>query len=328
MMRLASWGWEGTLLILIAGAVAWATSLSPYYLYPDQIAYSLQQSVAIVGLLAAGMMVVVVLGEIDISMPAILTLGNILFARMNEAGWPVLGALPLVILACTALGAMNGYLVARFSLPSLAVTLGTMGAIRALALLVGGTQGYAGFAPDYIWLGSTIWLNYLVPASLLLMVSAFGAFALLMHGTTFGRLAYIVGARPQAARFSGVDVVRVKIAGFAIGGLMAGLGSLIYVGQYQSARADNASDILLLIITAVTLGGVDIFGGRGRVLGVFLALLLLGTLRNGMGLANVAGPVQTLVIGLLLVGSVLINQSAGRLARLLATTRRQPREDT
>ena len=122
--------------------------------------------------------------------------------------------------------------------------------------------------------------------------------------------------------------MRVKIAGFAIGGLMAGLGSLVYVGQYQSARADNASDILLLIITAVTLGGVDIFGGRGRVLGVFLALLLLGTLRNGMGLANVAGPVQTLVIGLLLVGSVLVNQSAGRLARLLATTRRQPREDT
>ena len=81
------------------------------------------------------------------------------------------------------------------------------------------------------------------------------------------------------------------------------------MGQYQSARADNATDMLLLIVTAVVLGGVDIFGGRGRVVGVLLSLLLLGTLQNGMGLINLPGPVQTLAIGALLIGSVLIAQS-------------------
>jgi rhamnose transport system permease protein len=317
MTRLSAYGWETTLVILIALSVTWAATLSPYYLYPDQITYSLQQAIAIVGLLAAGMLVIIVLGEIDISLPAILTLGNILFARMAEAGLPLGVAFPVVLVVCTVLGILNGVLVVRLGLPSLAVTLGTMGAIRALALLFGGAEGYAGFSPAYIWLGSAIWFSYLVPVSLVLMALVFAGLAMLMHGTVYGRLCYIVGARAEVARFSGIDVAKVKIAGFAIGGAMAGLASLVYIGQYQSARADNASDILLIIVTAVTLGGVDIFGGRGRVIGVFLALILLGTLRNGMGLANFAGPVQTLVIGLLLVLSVLANQWAGPLARTL-----------
>jgi rhamnose transport system permease protein len=159
-----------------------------------------------------------------------------------------------------------------------------------------------------------------------------------MHRTTFGRVVYMVGSNIEAARFSGVRVELVKVAAFAIGGLTAGVASLVYIGQYQSARADNASDLLLLIVTAVVLGGVDIFGGRGRVIGAFLALILLGTLRNGMGLANFPGPVQTLIIGLLLVASVLASQSVLSLgARLgaihvrgrtkLATEGLQPREE-
>jgi rhamnose transport system permease protein len=142
-----------------------------------------------------------------------------------------------------------------------------------------------------------------------------------MHRTAFGRLVYMVGSNIEAARFSGARVELVKVAAFAIGGLTAGAASLVYIGQYQSARADNASDLLLLIVTAVVLGGVDIFGGRGRVIGVFLALILLGTLRNGMGLANFPGPVQTLIIGLLLVASVLASQSVLRLGAHLGAIR-------
>ena len=328
MNRLAAYGWEGMLALLIAASVAWAASLSPYYLYPDQITYSLQQAIAIVGLLAAGMMVIIVLGDIDISLPAILALGNILFARMSEAGLPLGVAFPVVLAVCTLLGLMNGVLVVRLGLPSLAVTLGTMGAIRALALLFGGAEGYAGFDPAYVWLGSAVWADTLVPVSLVLTGAVFAGLALMMHGTVFGRLCYIVGARAEVARFSGIRVARVRIAGFAIAGAMAGVASLVYIGQYQSARADNASELLLVIVTAVTLGGVDIFGGRGRVMGVVLALVLLGTLRNGMGLANFAGPVQTLVIGLLLVVSVLASQWAGALARRLREPGRGRRSST
>jgi rhamnose transport system permease protein len=218
----------------------------------------------------------------------------------------------VVLVVCIVLGLVNGVLVVRFGLPSLAVTLGTMGAIRALALLFGGAEGYAGFDSSYIWLGSATWFGYLLPVSLVLLVFVFALLAVLMHGSVYGRLCYIVGARPEVARFSGIDVLKVKIAAFGFGGAMAALASLVYVGQYQSARADNATELLLIVVAAVTLGGVDIFGGRGRVLGVFLALILLGTLRNGMGLANLPGPVQTLVVGLLLVTSVLANQWVGQ----------------
>ena len=317
------WAWELSLLVLIGVSVAWAASLSPFYLQPDQITYSLQQSIAVIGLLAAGLMVIIVMGEIDISLPAIMTVGNLLFARLSDADVSILFAIPFVLCATTLAGALNGALVVGFALPALAITLGTMGIWRAVALLLGGQEGYASFAESYVWLGSAAWLDFLVPVSLALVVLVFAAFALLMHGTVFGRLAYMAGANPAAVYLSGVRVKLVKISAFALGGAMAGLASLVYVGQYQSARADNASDLLLFIVTAVTLGGVDIFGGRGRVLGVFLALLLLGTLRNGMGLANFSGPLQSLIIGLLLVGSVVISQSGIRLGAAAVERLRQ-----
>ena len=331
MRALRGLGWEASLVAAVALSVAWAASLSPYYLDPGQITYSLQQSIVVVGLLAAGLMVVVVLGEIDISLPAIMAFGNVALARFSEAEVSVWLAFPAVLVVCVAAGAVNGALVVGLGLPALAVTLGTMGVWRAMALLVGGPEGHAGFAPGYVWLGDAAWLDVLVPVSLVLLLVVFAAFGFLMHRTVYGRLCYMTGANAAAVRLSGVRTGLVRVSGFAIGGAMAALASLVYVGQYQSARADNASDLLLLIVTAVTLGGVDIFGGRGRVAGVFLALILLGTLRNGMGLANFSGPLQSLVVGLLLVGSVLASQSGTSLgARWTARPGRRdrPTEET
>ena len=319
--RASAYSWELSLVGMIALAVAWASTLSPYYLVPDQITYSLQQSIAVVGLLAAGLMVIVVMAEIDISLPAIMAVGNVLLARFSEAEVSVWVAFPTMIVVTTLAGAANGALVAGFALPALAVTLGTMGIWRAVALYLGGGEGYAGFDASYVWLGSATWFGFLVPVSLVLFAVVFAGLGFVMRRTVYGRLAYLTGANAAAVRLSGVRVRLVKIGAFAIGGALAGLASVVYVGQYQSARADNASDLLLLIVTAVTLGGVDIFGGRGRVVGVFLALILLGTLRNGMGLANFSGPLQSLVIGLLLVGSVLASRSGIKLAVRLSARR-------
>ena len=299
--------WELTLVVLIVAVAGWASVTSPFYLSFDQITYSLQQSVAVVGLIALGLMVVVVVGEIDISLPAILALGNILFMQLAIAHVSVWLAVPVVLVVCALAGLLNGLLVVAFGLPSLAVTLGAMGAYRALALLLAGQEGFADFPADYLWLGSTL-IGGVVPASLLLVAVTALVFAFVMHGTVLGRSFFVCGLNMRAALMSGIRVRRVKTTAFAIGGAMAGLASLVYIGQFQSARADNASDILLFVVTAVVLGGVDIFGGRGNVLGVLLSLLLLGTLKNGMGLVNIAGSVQTLVIGLLLIVSVLIAQ--------------------
>jgi rhamnose transport system permease protein len=313
------WRTEVILILLTGLAVAWSSYISPYYLSADQILYSLQQSVGVAGLLACGMFAVIVVGEIDISLPAIMALANMVFAQLAIAEAPIAVALPAVLVLGTLAGLLNGALVVAFGLPSLAVTLGALGAYRALALWLGGQESFAAFPEGYTWVGFAL-VGEIVPVSLLLLGAVLLALGILMHQTVFGRLCYTIGNNAKAAHFSGARVGLVKIAAFGLGGCLSGLASLVYIGQFQSARADNASDMLLFIVTAVVLGGVDIFGGRGRVIGVALALVLLGTLKNGMGLVNVAGPMQTLMIGSLLIIAVLI----GQLDRLRATLLRRP----
>jgi rhamnose transport system permease protein len=206
-----------------------------------------------------------------------------------------------------------------------------MGAYRALALLLGGQEGYAGFQESYVWLGSDL-IGGVIPASLILLVIVTLLVAFIAHQTVLGRMFYAVGNNLRAAHLSGIRTNLVKISAFAMAGAITGFASLVYIGQYQSARADNASEMLLFVVTAVVLGGVDIFGGRGRVAGVLLALLLLGTIKNAMGLSNVPGSVQTLVIGSLLIAAVLASRlgnlwsarAPGRTASTTGAERNKP----
>ena len=141
-----------------------------------------------------------------------------------------------------------------------------------------------------------------------------------MHRTVFGRRCYAVGNNKDAAWIAGIDVASLKIQAYALAGGLAGIASLVWIGQYGSARGDNADGSILFVVTAVVLGGIDINGGRGSIFGVVIALFLLGTLRNGMGLANVPGPTQTVVFGALLIIGVL----RPLIARLITHARRNP----
>lgn len=299
--RLANW--EVLLLVLTLAAAAWSAQLSPYYLSLEQILHSTRHFV-FPGLLALGLAIVVIVGEIDISLASILAVGAVLFSKFSGDDVSIFIAVPVVIVACSLLGSLNGFLVARLGLPSLAVTLGTMGAFRGLAFIIGSETGYTSFSESYTWIGSTkLW--GILPVSFVVFLLAALGIGFLMHRTVFGRHCYSVGNNKEASWIAGIDVPRLKIMAFAIAGALAGIASLVWVGQYGSARGDNADGSILLVVTAVVLGGIDINGGRGRIVGVVLALFLLGTIRNGMGLANIAGPTQTVVLGTLLVLGVL-----------------------
>ncbi|HEY0793530.1 MAG TPA: ABC transporter permease [Chthoniobacterales bacterium] len=311
--------WEVSLVVLTIAAGAWSVSLSPYYLNVDQIAYSTRQFI-IPGLLALGLMVVVVLGEIDISLASTLAVGSVLLAKCSAHHLPVFMAVPIAVGVCSLLGALNGFLVAQLRLPSLAVTLGTMGAYRGLAFIIGSEMGYTDFDDSYLFLGSERLFGDVVPVSFLLFLGAALATGFIMHRTVFGRRCFSVGHNRDAAWFAGIDVQRLKIQAFALAGAFAALAALVWIGQYGSARGDNADGTILFVVTAVVLGGVDINGGRGTVPGVVLALFLLGTIRNGMGLANIPGPTQTVVLGSLLVVGVLhpaLSSAVHRVRRFL-----------
>ncbi len=307
---LGTYRWEAFVAVLVILAAGWATTLSPYYLDAEQLLFS-SRNFVFTGIMALGLTLVILTGEMDLSVGSILAVCTVLLAKASAAGWPLWAALPGIFVVAGLLGAFNGVLVARLRLPSLAVTLGTMGAFRGLAFIIGSEVGYTGFDDTYKWLGSAMVLG-IVPVMLLVFVAVVAVFVVIVHLSTFGRYCFMVGSNAPAVGYSGISVVRTKMAAYVVSGLTAALGAWIFVGQFGSARGDNANGVILGIITSVVLGGVDINGGRGTVLGVLVSTLFLWTLRNGMGLANIAGPIQQLIIGVLLLAAVLLSNFLGR----------------
>ena len=208
--------WELTLVVLTLAAAAWSATLSPYYLSVGQILYSTRQFVY-PGILSIGLAVVVILSEIDISLASTLAFGGVLFSKFSAFGVPIWLAVPGVVAACAALGTLNGVLVARMNLPSLAVTLGTMGAFRGLAFIIGSETGYTSFDDSYLFVGSEKLFGAL-PVSFLLFLALAIAVGALMRWTVFGRRCYAVGRNKEAAWAAGIDVARIKIEAYALAG--------------------------------------------------------------------------------------------------------------
>src|SRR5260370_29070274 len=165
----------------------------------------------------------------------------------------------------TLLGAANGILVSFFNLPWLAVPLGTLAAYRGLAFVILGGGGVTGFPDAFTRLGLGYVGTSVVPVSLVILLLFAGALALLLHGTRFGRYVYAIGANREAARFSGIPVIRVRILLFALSGFMAAAPGLLYAGFFGTARADAAAGALLDVVTAAIRGGCDNFGDLGTV---------------------------------------------------------------
>lgn len=302
-----AYSWESFLLGFLVVAVVAASLLSPLYLDAFQILYSLQQSMAITGIMAVGFMLIILVGEIDISLPALAAVATVSFARLSAMGLPIWAAVLLVFGLTTLAGLLNGLLIVTFSLPSMAVTLGMMGVYRAIALWIGGHEGFGAdaFQPSYVWIGSQS-IGGSIPVSILLLALLFLAAYLLVHRSVYGRLLYATGNNRRATYLSGHSVKAIIVSTYGIAGLLAGVAALVFIGQYESARADNLTEVLLFVVACIALGGFSLAGGKGNVMGLVLSILLLGTIQNGMGLANIIGPVQTLVIGLILTISIVL----------------------
>jgi rhamnose transport system permease protein len=319
---LRAYSWEAFLFGLLVVAVVVACLLSPLYFGAFQILYSLQQSMAITGILAVGFTFIVLVGEIDISLPALAAVATVSFAHLSKMGMPVWAAVPLMLCVTGIGGLFNGLLVVTFSLPSMAVTLGMIAVYRAIALWIGGPDGFGmdAFQPSYVWLGSEA-IAEIVPISLVFLVSLFIAAYLVVHRTAYGRLLYATGNNRKATYMSGHNTKAIIVGTYVIAGVLAGVAALVFVGQYQSARSDNLTEILLFVVACIALGGFSLEGGKGNVAGLALSILLLGTIQNAMGLKNVDGSVQTLVIGLILALSIILPVIWRRLGTMRITQR-------
>jgi rhamnose transport system permease protein len=306
--------WELLLSIMVVLAVIWASNLSSYYLDVSQLLNS-SRNFVFTGIMGLGLMTVIITGEMDLSLPSILAVCTVLLAKFSAAKVSLWFAVIFIFLVAIILGIINGFLVAQLHLPSLAVTLGTMGAYRGLAFIIGSEVGYTGFDEAYKFLGAAYLGKSSIPLMLPVFIVVVLIFILLLHFTSFGRRIYAIGNNAEAAFYSGINVVRTKMLAYIIGACTAAFGAWIFIGQYGSARGDNANGVILSVITSVALGGVDINGGKGNVIGVVISILFLWTLRNGMGLANIVGSIQQLIIGILLIIAVLISNFAEEFSR-------------
>ncbi|WP_243231775.1 ABC transporter permease [Microbacterium sp. CIAB417] len=261
--------------------------------------------VAPILLIALPMTLVMVTGEIDLSVGSMVGLASVVTGVLTQAGAPFEVAALAALLVGGIGGAFNGFLVTVVGLPSLAVTIGTLALFRGLAVGLLGTTAVTDFPELWTDLakakiaGTTI--PYIVVPFLILVV----VFAVLLHFTPFGRGIYAIGLSKDAARFSGVHVERTKFILFVLAGLVAAFAGIFYTLRFGSARGDNATGLELQVIAAVVLGGVSVFGGRGHLHGVVAAVLLIGVLSSALRLAGVTSDVINIITGGLLILSVV-----------------------
>ncbi|MCR8726180.1 ABC transporter permease [Frigidibacter sp. ROC022] len=296
--------WEA-LLLIVAVLIFTANSFaSPYFLD----AWNLSDATfnftekAMIGF---AMALLIVSGEIDLSVAAIIALASTAMGAAVQAGagTPELLAIGLGVgLLC---GTFNAVFVTVLGLPSIVVTIGTMSLFRGLSSIVLGDQAYGGYPADFAWFGQGyVWWVFSVELVLFaLLAVGFGA---LLHLTNFGRAVYAIGNNQTAALFSGIRVRRVKFLLFLMTGLMSGLAAICLTSRLGSTRPTIALGWELEVVTMVVLGGVNILGGSGTIPGVVIAAFVMGLVTFGLGLLNVPGIVMQVFIGLLLIGVIAL----------------------
>ncbi|MCA0045975.1 ABC transporter permease [Mesorhizobium sp. B283B1A] len=297
--RSAIFSWEALLVVVAVAIFAINSFASPYFLDPYSLS-DLTFNFTEKGLIAFAMALLIISGEIDLSVAAIIALASTMMGMAVQAGagTPVLVLIGIVVgLGC---GAFNGLLVTRLGLPSIVVTIGTMSLFRGIAFIILGDQAYKGYPESFAFFGQGyVW--WVVSFELVLFLIAAVIYWFLLHRTSFGRRVFAIGNNPVAAQFSGVRVGRIKFTLFCLTGLMAGIASVLITSRLGSTRPSIAQGYELEVITMVVLGGVSILGGAGSILGVVLAAFIMGLVTFGLGLLNVPGIVMSIFIGLLLI---------------------------
>ncbi|HBD90010.1 MAG TPA: branched-chain amino acid ABC transporter permease [Gemmobacter sp.] len=296
--------WEA-LLLLVGVAIFVANSFaSPYFLDPwnlSDASFNFTEK----ALIAFAMAMLIIAGEIDLSVASIIALASTVMGAAMVAGLPVPALVALGLLTGLACGAFNGLLVAGFGLPSIVVTIGTMSLFRGISYILLGDGAFTGYPEGLAWFGQGyVW--WVFSFELVLFAVMAVVFGLLLHRTNFGRMVYAIGNNATAARFSGIRVDRVRFILFLLTGLTSGIAAVCLTSRLGSTRPSIATGWELEVVTMVVLGGVSILGGSGSIPGVVIAALVMGLVTFGLGLLNVPGIVMSIIIGALLIGVIAL----------------------
>ena len=297
--------WETLLVFLLGGTIAYGASVSPYFLQSSNL-FFICLNVGEIAIMALPLTLLVVTGEIDLSVASMLGLCGVAMAELFKHGWPIWPAMIAAVVLGMFLGAFNGLLVTGLGLPSLAVTIGTLTLYRGIAQGILPTDTIGGFPTGLASIGVVPIPGTHIPYSIAFFGVLAVIFAVVLHATSLGRSIFAIGAGQEAAFFAGIRVKRIKFWLFVLSGMLSGFAGVLWSLRFASARYDSGVGVELYVVTIVLLGGISIFGGRGTIAGVVLAVAVLGCLQTALTADLVPAQDQNIVVGALLLASVII----------------------
>jgi rhamnose transport system permease protein len=310
--------WDTAILVLLLTVLILASLTTEGFLTALNFSYIFSNTSEIT-IIAFAMLFMIIMGEIDLSVASILALGSAMLGWSYAKGAPIWLSIIICILVGTLCGLINGFLVTKLGLGSLAVTIGTLALYRGIANGILGENTVNEFPEFWTSFGFDTFGTSFMPKTMPLIIFFGIMFGILLHRTPFGRRTLAIGQSPEAARFAGVNIIRHKMIVFTFTGFMSGIAGVVYTFRFSTAQADNGVGIELLVISAILLGGVSIFGGIGTMWGVVAGVLLAGSVESWLTLREINAQWRTIVTGLLLLLSVaapvLVQKSRNRRER-------------
>ncbi|MGO1077399.1 ABC transporter permease [Inquilinus sp. CA228] len=306
-----SWSGVAVLLLFYVALLVAFSLLSPWFLSFNNM-MSIGSNVAFIGLMAATGTPLIIAGGLDLSVAAVAGLTGVVLALLHGLGLDIWVAAVAAVMCGAAIGLVNGIFTTGLRLNPLIVTLATMSIITGSALVMTGGLTRPLMVPGFNWIGSGRLFG--VPVPLILMLLCYGALWVVLAKSRFGRFVYASGGNPEASRLVGVPVARTQITLYVLSGISGAVAGLVLAAMLGAAAPDAAGKHLLTVIAAIILGGTSLFGGRGSVWGTLLAVLILGTLNNGLTLLDVSSFWQDVTRGIVLLLAVSLDQIRSRAA--------------
>lgn len=284
------------------------TILSPYFLTVQNI-LNIGIYASIMGVMAAGLTVGMLLGGMDISQYATAALSGVILAMLLKANVPVVYVVIAAMGIAVLCGALNGFVVTVLKINPIITTLATGLIFRGIAYYLSGAGAIIVDNKFFTFLGRGYILN--IPNTIWIMAIVYFIVFILLKYTSFGRKVFAVGGNPQASFLSGININAVRFGAFIVCGIAAGLAGIMFVSQLGAAMPQAGESALMDVIVAVILGGISLAGGKGRISGTLLGVLILAIISNGMVLLSVESYLQMVIRGLIIVIAVYIDVVRG-----------------
>ena len=301
-------------IVLLLGVILFSIIAGGRFLHPFNFSLVLQQ-VTIIGFVAVAQSLVVLTAGIDLSVGAIMVLSSVVMGKLAiQLGLPLPIAFAAGLLVGIVCGSINGLLVTRLKLPPFIVTLGTWSIFFALNLWYSGSETIRAqdieLTAPFLQLTGTSFplLGARITLGSILMLGTFGLFWYILNWTAYGRYVYAIGDDPDAARLAGISTDKILLSVYVVAGIICAVAGWALIGRIGSVSPQAGYTANLDSITAVVIGGISLFGGRGSILGPLMGALIVGVFRNGLALSGVDVLWQEFTVGILIIVAVAIDQ--------------------